>query len=310
LIDHHILSRLAFIRYGYQLAIEQSSQPEPMCTHALMGFHDSVELYLQLACEHLGVPSQPKEFMAFWSALSDKMPNKILTQKIGMERINKARVGFKHYGNMTPSSQIQEFQAITELFFEENTPPIFGISFREISMVDLVHYESARVTLKLAQTQIAESNHEGAMCNIAIAYRQLIDELNEGYFRRYHRSPFFFGQDFTFDSSFFRRETIMPGNRRQEEFEDKLIAAVGSMQPVSEAMSLGLDFRKFAKFSLMRPVVLKIMGGGYKVQIMKGGTGSIDWPPSKEACQFSLDFVIESAVKMRNTDINTFPGKS
>ncbi len=307
MLDQHTMNRLALIRYGNLIATEQALQPEPMCAHALLGLHDSVELFLQLSSEHLNVPSQPKQFMDFWTALSPLISSGQLSHRIGMERINKARVGVKHYGNLPSAAQIHEFQYITSSFFEENTPIIFGIPFDAISMVDLVYYDAARSSLKSAEQQIVNGDFAGAMCSVAVSYRQLIDELNRGYLDRYYRSPFYFGQDFAFDSAFFRRTGGTPGNQRQEEFEDKLIAAVESMQPVAEAMALGIDYRKFAKFSLMRPAVLKMMNGEYTVQIVQGMAGSIDWPPSREASQFCLDFVIECAVKMRGTDISTMP---
>ena len=64
------LEMLAFIRYMYNLAMEQSRQPEPIGTVSLLTFHDSVELFLDLACDQFDVPSKKTmEFKDYWSAL-------------------------------------------------------------------------------------------------------------------------------------------------------------------------------------------------------------------------------------------------
>jgi len=50
-----IIKRLAFIKYLYKLAVDQSRRPEPLCSASILTFHDAVELFLQLASEHLDV---------------------------------------------------------------------------------------------------------------------------------------------------------------------------------------------------------------------------------------------------------------
>jgi hypothetical protein len=288
------------------VATEQSSLPEPLGALALPGIHDALEMYLQLASETLNAkPSH--NFMEYWTNLGPRLESGELSHKIGMNRLNKARVGIKHHGNLPSSDQILEFQSIASSFFEENTPTLFGIAFNEISMVELVQYESARESLRLAQNHMEEGDYSRAMIKVAVSYRQLIDELNEGYRKRYFRSPFYFGRDFKFDTPFHRRTTVLPGDPKQERFEEKLIEAIESIQPLAQALSLGFDYRKYAMFSLLTPVVFKVMNGPYKTQVMTGSRTSIDWPPSREACQFCLDFVIECAVKMRSTDIASMP---
>lgn len=39
--------RLGFVRYLYQLALQQSEQPEPMATASVLTFHDSADLFMQ-----------------------------------------------------------------------------------------------------------------------------------------------------------------------------------------------------------------------------------------------------------------------
>jgi hypothetical protein len=47
--------RLAFVRYLYGVAVQQSRYPEPLYGTSILTFHDSIELFLQLASEYLNV---------------------------------------------------------------------------------------------------------------------------------------------------------------------------------------------------------------------------------------------------------------
>ena len=77
-----------------------------------------------------------------------------------MERLNMARVSFKHHGNMPSSSDIEKFRVNVTDFFEENTPVIFGIEFSKISMTNLI--QNMRVkTLLDESTHLIEQEQRG-----------------------------------------------------------------------------------------------------------------------------------------------------
>jgi hypothetical protein len=46
--------RLVFVRYLYELGVEQSHKPEPFAAVAVLTFHDACEMFLQIAAEHNG----------------------------------------------------------------------------------------------------------------------------------------------------------------------------------------------------------------------------------------------------------------
>lgn len=51
--------RLGLIRFMYLQGLEQAGRPHPLSSQALLSFHESVEMFLLLAAEHLNV-SLPK----------------------------------------------------------------------------------------------------------------------------------------------------------------------------------------------------------------------------------------------------------
>ena len=83
--------RLAFIKYLLNVAVGQSHQPEPLAAASILTFHDSIELLLQLACEHLDVSTKMNiGFMEYWGALKPNISGSGLTQKESMKRLTKA----------------------------------------------------------------------------------------------------------------------------------------------------------------------------------------------------------------------------
>src|SRR5436309_12583636 len=69
-VDPTTLSRLAFIRYLYTVGLQQSGQPEPLNSSAILTLHDSVELFLQLASEFLNAhPKANQDFNGYWDIL-------------------------------------------------------------------------------------------------------------------------------------------------------------------------------------------------------------------------------------------------
>src|SRR5579863_9692092 len=129
----------------------QRGRPEPLGAASILAFHDSVELFLHLAYEHLNLStkSEPK-FMEYWELLAPKLPTGEPAQKEAMRRMNNSRVSLKHHGNLPSRLDVDAFRASVTSFFEDNCPLVFGIQFNSISLVNLVQYKSVRTTLEEA----------------------------------------------------------------------------------------------------------------------------------------------------------------
>jgi hypothetical protein len=66
---------LPFIRYLYESAVKHSRQPKPMNAASILTFHDSIELFLHLSCEELGINIKTDTpFMQYWEKLQN-LPN-------------------------------------------------------------------------------------------------------------------------------------------------------------------------------------------------------------------------------------------
>lgn len=287
------LQRLAFIRYLYTTAVEQSRQPEPLGAASILTFHDSIELFLQLASEHLNTGDKKPGFIDYWNLLEPKLPKGGLSQKESMRRLNKSRVALKHHGTLPSKMDIEAFRASATNFFEENTPLVFGIEFSAISMINLVTCTEARGSLEEASQLIEEGRIEDALDKIAIAFAQLIDDHENRKRTRYGRSPFFFGESLTFNTGFFMEIE----DRKLADFVDKVRDSIEAMQSAMKLLSLGLDYRRFAKFRLFTPLITKLLSGEYSLDRVKR-----EEPPSVNDCYFCYDFVVESAIRLQEFD--------
>jgi len=287
------MQRLAFVRYLYNIAVEQSRQPEPLGAASILTFHDSIELFLQLASEHLNVGTKRPGFIDYWDLLEPKLPSGGLAQKESMRRLNKSRVALKHHGTLPSKLDIEAFRASATNFFEENTPLVFGIEFSSISMVNLVKCTEARSSLEEASRLIEEGRAEDALDKIAIAFAQLVDDYEDRKRTRFGRSPFFFGESLTFESSFF----MGIQDRKFAGFVDKIRDSIEAMQSAMKILSLGLDYRRYVKFRVLTPYIIKMLSGDYHIS-----RGRRDEPPSIEECHFCYDFVVESAIRLQDFD--------
>lgn len=288
--------RLAFIRYLYSIGVEQSRQPEPCGAASILTFHDSIELFLQLASEHLDSGAQQPDFMAYWELLAKKLPNGTLSQKESMRRLNKSRGNLKHAGTLPSSLDIEAFRASVSNFFEENTPTVFGLTFGSISLASLVKCTEARSSLEEAGNLIQEGKLEEALEKIAIAFARLLSDHDKRNRAWFGHSPFLFGESFSLGDTRFTQTRDYSHQR----FADKVHKSIESIQSGMKILSLGLDYRRYVKFKLLTPHVTLFMDGGYEVVRLRENQ-----PPSIDECRFSHDFVVESALHLQGFDIAT-----
>jgi hypothetical protein len=76
------MQRLAFIRYLYSSAVEQSRQPEPVAALAVLSLHDAVELVLHLAAEHTNANLGKKpEFNEYFGVINAQLAPESLSQR-------------------------------------------------------------------------------------------------------------------------------------------------------------------------------------------------------------------------------------
>lgn len=284
------IQRLAFIKYLLNVAIGQSRQPEPLAAASILTFHDSIELFLQLACEHRSASTKSNiGFCEYWDVLKPKMSPDELTQKESMKRFNKSRVGLKHQGILPTKQDIEAYRVNAINFFDDNTPLVFGVGLDSISMIGLIKYEAVKTRLKQAEVFKKKNELEKAIVEMAIAFKQLVDCYETPKRSPLGWSPFSFKEDMTINTSGYVESHI-------HDLVNYVEDSLATMQDAIKILSFGLDYRKYARFQLLVPYVSQTMDGKYHSTKKRSET------PSIEEYDFCYNFIIESALHLQDFD--------
>jgi hypothetical protein len=172
------VKQLAFVRMLYQQGIEQSRQPEPLSAMSILTLHDAVEFFLGLASLHLGANAKDRiEFIDYWPTLEPHLPaGTQLTSKTAMLRLNKARVGFKHHGNIPSASTIEQSRVAVTSFFMDNTPTVFGVDFNLLDMTAMIVQNIPRQHAETAQVHAAADRYLDAAVELHLAFKALLKD--------------------------------------------------------------------------------------------------------------------------------------
>lgn len=271
-----ILKRLAFIKYLFTQANNQSSLPEPLNAHSLLIFHDAIELFLHLSAEKLNISARELNdinFLAYWPTLKDKLiesGKKELTQEASMKRLNKARVSLKHHGNFPATSDINDFRIISNLFFEENCKNIFDIEVKDISLVEFVICPKAKEYLLESKNNFDESKLPECIERLVLSFESLIQD-----YEKTKAGSFYFGAD---------DFTVNPDD------------SLDDMRNAVKILCLGIDYRKYVKFYMLISELRRFTNKQEPKAII-----SSDAQISKEF-EYCFNFIIESALKLQEFD--------
>ena len=279
-MDALTMKRLALVRHLFNVGIEQSHQAEPMNSVSLLSFHDAVELFLQLTTEHRGISKNDRTFMAYWDAIAPKI-GEPLRQQESMKRMNRARSQLKHHGVLPASTDVESFRVSTTNFFLENTPLVFGKEFGDISLVDFVSSQNVHAKLSNAEELIKKQRLKDALKETELAFNSIVHE--------YISSKLHPGSSlFKFENEF-KPHLVLTEDGDVDDFVDEVGEAIPPMQEAVTILSLGLDYRKYAKFK-------SILSRGISQQIPE--------PKNDEAAHvaFCFNYVIESAIHLQNFD--------
>jgi hypothetical protein len=283
---------LAFIRFLYEQGVSQADQPEPVSATAVLSFQDAVELFLRLAAEHLHVnlPTDIK-FAEYWAKLEPALPAQTqLPSKNAMDRMNKLRVAFKHYGTIPSRTAIEQARGDITTFFTDATPVVFGIGFARIDLIDMVTRKETAQLLRHAQTHADGGDYVAAMAGLVIAFDDLLDHYAQC---RYPDSsdPFSFGPTL--------REFRATGHPQLDEVRQlaEVNRVVIAMQRALRMTTLGIDYRRYVQFEILTPRVAHYTDGSTRYTAT-----AAQQKVTERDYQTCRRFVIESALQAAKAD--------
>jgi hypothetical protein len=168
LLSADLVRRLRLVRYLYDIAVDQSRRPEPFAGFALLPFHDSVEMFLQIVAEHHGASEKRPDFMMYWTMLREVGVD--LPYRASMERLNAARVSLKHRGLLPARSEIEGFRATVTDFLDQSTRSALSQDFYRISLAALISSDTIRQQLEVAEAALTANDFGTALGEAAKAF--------------------------------------------------------------------------------------------------------------------------------------------
>jgi hypothetical protein len=277
-----IIRRLALIRYLYNVAVQQSGQPEPFGLVSILAFHDCIELFLQLASEQLNVSKQGRNFVDYPKVLQSKMGRELEAVE-SLSRLNKSRVDFKHYGILPSRLDIEGFRGNTSNFFEANTPMIFGIEFHSISMGELIHNQELCKLIKKAESYFAKGSYRKAIKTSDAALDKATTDYifgKAGVLTRYWGAK-------ALQKILFRAEYVRPFRGQSRKLAEDLTEAIVEVGRIATSMQF-LDTYK---------------GAFLRHRATMNGLKQLSGEELRNAASSSLDFVTELLLKWQTEGI-------
>lgn len=144
---------------------------------AVSSFQDAAEFALVAVAHRVGA-SLEQGFEGLWRSIDKTYSAQALPRKPSMQALNKARVGFKHYGTLPDAHQAEEFQADCHLFLREVAEAYFQRSLDSISEIELLEDGELKLSLSRAR-QLLESGDIKAALEACADARELVRRTEE-----------------------------------------------------------------------------------------------------------------------------------
>lgn len=146
------------------------------CGLAISLLQDAVELFVWALIKDRSI--SVKDTSSFTTNLEAIEKAGIsLADRAKIQELNKARVGFKHYGNLPAPDEARKFLTYAEDFLRSGIKDHFGQDFDSVSLVDLVSFPDVREHLQYAESAISGGDFRNAVRETAIAKSLLFSRL-------------------------------------------------------------------------------------------------------------------------------------
>lgn len=253
---------------------------------AISFFQDAIELILWLIIKEFSI--DVKETEAFTSML-DKVEKHLDTQgkklphRAKIIELNKARVNFKHYGNLPASSEAAKFRGYTESYLRTAFDICFQKDFDDISMAELIRLDSVRQFVKESQKHLTNQDYQKCVDEIAKAKLQLFSSIKIYLPEVDHNLK---NSDIAFETQF-RSQGAHVFNYIYE--------YMNMLRKVALVNACGVSMKDFARFEARLPYVSRYGDGSYSIT----RTNVDQSISSPEEAKFLLQFMIDLALKVQ-----------
>ena len=233
-------------------------------------------------------------FMNYWN----KIPE--LTLKESMRILKDRRVNIKHKGLFPSKSDIEISRITMTDFLNQNTKIQFGLEFSSVSISSLISYNKVKEYIAIAEEYLAKNDFYNCLVNSKIAFIELLSSYEDSKRGKYHINSIvnvgskigneyqkLIGHDEKFGERWFR-DVSETTNRVRE---------------ILKITALGVDYRKYAFFEYITPETNSYWNNSSReYHSMPKDYYESRFNLRASDCQFCIDFVIDSALKLQGFD--------
>lgn len=248
---------------------------------AISLFQDSVELLLWTIAKEYPVTIKDKDgFDKLWDTVNkiEKDGNVVgLSYQARMIELNKARVNFKHYGNLPASSEAEKFRDYVGSFLTSTCADYFNMSFDDISLADLINDNDSREKIKEAVKCLKNKNAQGCIINCAHAGYIVFGSLDKILPR--------VDNNFMDAAMLFGGEASHSANRVFK----YLGSYLNSLRDLNFVSLLSVNLADYLRFKAVTPYVFRSQNGNFQTTMRTTNFSDAD-------AIFCIDFVTNCAL--------------
>lgn len=278
--------QILLVKYMFEKASEVFDPNDPFaCGLSISLMQDSIEAMVWIVIKEYDAPFKPKDsFEQLWNSIPKAEQNKEkkeLPLRAKMVELNKARVNFKHYGNLPDATDATKFISYTEEFLREVARDFLHIDFEEISYADLIKNKHIRNIIKTAEEEYKKEDWGQALIECADAEQIALSSLNRLF-------P-------TVDYNLKKAGNIFSqtNSRGPNEIFNYISGYLESLRNVSVVNLAGVKLPEFLRFKSLIPKVHRSHSGKRQV------TGRLYKLGEKEVV-FCIKYVTDFVIKVQN----------
>ena len=173
MLEKSVIRKLLLARRLFDLAAENLNSTNDLSLAVGVNLiQDSVEVFLLGVIEHLNIalPNTKSDFNHYLDTIDKNITPKQLPFRQKLISLNKLRVNSKHYGIVPAISEVSGITTVVREFYEEVCSDHLGISFINISLIELLKDGEAKELLKEAEQAFLSGNFQTCLfaCRKAI----------------------------------------------------------------------------------------------------------------------------------------------
>ncbi len=171
-------AQLLIVKRLFVEATKFAEQTDPIAAGiATSLLQDAIELYLWTLIKERNIQVKENDgFVIYLQKLHEggfRVPS-----KARLLELNKARVNFKHYGNLPAPAEAAKHRDYVEDFLREAMKPDFGIEFDDLSLADLVADPEIKEHLRSAEKHLKSGSTTDAAIELAKARTLAFEIMN------------------------------------------------------------------------------------------------------------------------------------